>query len=117
MAAYNQITLSATQLPPDSFGLLLVSRTQGFIANPGGSFGNICIVQAIGRYVGPGEVQDSGAAGRIDLTIDLNAMPQPTGFDVAAAGDEWNFQLWHRDSNPFGSANSNFTRGLSVVLR
>ncbi len=117
LVAYNQITLSATQLPPDSFGMFIVSRMQGFIANPGGSFGNICLADPIGRYRGPGQVQDSGPAGQIDLAIDLLAMPQPTSFEVAVAGDEWNFQLWHRDVDAFGAVTSNFTKGLSIVLR
>ena len=117
LVAYNQITLSATQLPMDSFGVMITSRIQSFFANPGGSFGNICLGGPIGRYIGPGQVQNSGLAGRIDLTIDLNAMPQPSGFDVALAGDEWNFQLWHRDFGFSGVAGSNFTNGLSVTLR
>ena len=117
VVSYNQVTLSATQLPTDSFGLFITSRTQGFVANPGGSSGDICLGGMIGRYVGPGEVQDSGSAGRIDLSIDLNAMPQPTGFDVALAGERWNFQLWHRDVTLSGTPTSSFTQGLTVLLR
>ena len=111
--ADNDLTLSATDLPTSSFGLFLVSRTQGFDANPAGSAGNLCLGGEVGRFDGSGRVMDSGALGVIDLTIDLTAIPQRVGFEATVAGDQWNFQLWHRDSSPSGPT-SNFTNGLQI---
>ncbi len=113
VVANNDVTLSVDDLPVNSFGFFIVSPDQGFVPNPGGSSGNLCLAGAIGRYVGPGQVQNSGGAGMISLAIDLNAIPSPTGFIVAAPGDTWNFQLWHRDSD-MGTPTSNFSNGTSV---
>ena len=67
----------------------------------------------IGRYVGPGQVLNSGAQGSISLTLDLTALPQPTGFVAVQAGQTWNWQTWFRDS-AMGLATSNFSDGLQI---
>ena len=110
------MTLEASSLPTSAFGFFLVSDTQGFTAMPGGSMGNLCLAGSIGRYVGPGEIQNSGAAGAISLAIDLTSVPQPTGPVAVVAGETWNFQAWTRDSVG-GQATSNFTDGLSIVFQ
>ena len=110
----NDLTLVAGNLPLNSFGYFLTSRASGFTANPGGSQGNLCLTGNIGRYVGPGQIQNSGATGSISLTLDLAAMPSPTGSVSAAAGENWYFQLWHRDANP--TIESNFTDSARVLL-
>ena len=99
----------------DRFSFFLTSRTQGFSANPGGSQGNLCLAGAIGRYVGPGQIQSSGATGSITLQLNLGAMPQPTGPVAAVAGQTWNFQAWYRDAVA-GTPTSNFTDGLRVTF-
>ena len=38
----DDVTLIADDLPMNSFGFFLTSQTQGFVANPGGSSGNLC---------------------------------------------------------------------------
>ena len=48
--ADDDLTIHADQLPPGQATLFLVSRTQGFIANPGGSFGNLCLGGQVGRF-------------------------------------------------------------------
>jgi hypothetical protein len=60
----NDLVLQTTNMPLNSFGYYLTSQTQGFIANPGGSQGNLCVAGSIGRYVGPGQIQNSGGDGR-----------------------------------------------------
>lgn len=112
----NDLTLTAADLPPSSFGFFLASQTQGSVANPGGSQGILCLGGAIGRFVGPGEIKNSGPNGEFSLALDLTALPSPTGFVVALPGQTWNFQAWHRDSVG-GSAVSNFTDGLSTTLQ
>ena len=116
VAADNNLTLNTSNLPANSFAFYLAGQVQGFAANPGGSQGNLCLSGSIGRYVGPGQIQQANAAGTISLAIDLTQVPQPTGFVSAAAGDTWNFQAWYRDAIG-GSATSNFTDGLSVTFQ
>ena len=110
------MTATASNLPQNAFGFFVTSLAQGLVMNPGGSSGNLCLGGAIGRYVGPGQIMNSGSAGEISLGIDLTMIPSPTGFVVAAPGDNWNYQLWFRDSNAMGST-SNFTEGYSVTFQ
>ncbi|MEZ6015153.1 MAG: hypothetical protein R3F49_08575 [Planctomycetota bacterium] len=114
-AADNDVTLMAGDLPLNAFGFFLVAPNQGFNANPGGSQGNLCLSGNIGRYVGPGQVLNSGALGEFALILDLTQTPTPNGFISVMAGDTANFQAWYRDS-VMGSATSNFTNGLEVTF-
>ena len=115
IVAQNGLSLSAQSLPNNIFGFFICSSMQGFVMNPGGSTGNLCLGGEIGRYVGPGQVQNSGVVGRIDLAIDVTNVPTPTGSVSLTAGTTWNFQLWHRDGSPAGPT-SNFTDGTSVLF-
>ena len=108
----NDLSLHGTGLPANAFAYFVTSMTEGFVANPGGSQGNLCLGGAIGRYIGAGQVQNSGGSGQIGLTLDLDTTPTPTGLVAAQAGETWHFQAWHRD---IGST-SNFTDALRVVL-
>jgi hypothetical protein len=111
----NDVTLTASSLPVNAFGFFVVSRDQGFVMNPGGSSGNLCISGSVGRYVGPGQIQNSGAGGAFSLALDLMAIPQPTGSIGTAPGDTWNFQTWYRDAVG-GVPTSNFTQGLEIMF-
>lgn len=113
VAADNDITLTADMLPNNAFGFFITSQTQGFVMNPGGSEGNLCLAGDIGRYVGMGQIQNTGMTGSFSLALDLTQTPQPTGFVSVAAGETWNFQGWFRDSSMTGPT-SNFTEGLSI---
>ncbi len=111
----NSMAMEAFDLPPNAFGFFITSQTQGFVPGPGNSLGNLCLSGAIGRYVGPGQIQNSGPMGSFSLPIDLLAIPQPTGFVSVTPGQTWNFQTWHRDFAG-GMATSNFTDGTSVMF-
>ena len=113
--AANDVTLVATQLPMNAFGFFIASRQRGFVATPGGSAGNLCLSGSIGRYVGPGQIQSTGATNSFSLTIDLTSIPQPTGSVSAMAGEAWSFQAWHRDS-VIGIPTSNFTDGVRITF-
>ena len=113
--AANDLMLEGVGLPTNAFGFFLTSRSQGFVQNPGGSQGNFCLGGAIGRYIGPGQIQSSGPLGRISLVIDNTQVPQPSGAVSVQPGETWNFQLWHRDSVG-GSVTSNFTDGYEIVF-
>ena len=79
------------------------------------SQGVLCLGGAIGRYVGPGEILNSGSGGSFSLQLDLGQTPSPTGFVSIQAGETWNFTAWHRDAVG-GTTTSNFTDGLEVVF-
>lgn len=110
----NDVTLTTVSMPANAFGFFITSQTQGFAANPGGSEGNLCLGGAVGRYVGPGQILNSGAGGMISIAIDLTNTPQPTGSVAVVAGETWNFQTWFRDSASGGGATSNFSDGLQI---
>jgi hypothetical protein len=113
VAANNGLTLIADNLPNNAFGYFLTSLTQGSTPQPGGSLGVLCLGGSIGRYVGPGQIKNTGATGSFELLLDLTQTPTPTGFVAVMAGETWNFQTWHRDSVG-GTAVSNFTDALEV---
>ncbi len=112
----DDVTLVATLLPPSSNGFFLTSRREGFAANPGGSSGNLCLAGSIGRFVGPGQILNSGAAGTFSLVLDLGSLPQPAGSVAAQVGETWRFQAWYRDQT-LGLPTSNFTDGVALTFR
>ncbi len=111
-AADNNVTLIARNLPSLEFGFFLTSLTQGFVANPGGSQGNLCLAGDLGRYNMP--VLQSNASGILAQAIDLTMTPTGAGPTSILAGETWNFQAWHRDLNP--GPVSNLTDGLSILF-
>ena len=115
VATVNDLTLTATSLPNNAFGYFLTSQTQGFTMNPGGSQGNLCLGGNIGRYVGPGQIKNTGNDGTMSLLLDLTMTPTPTGLVAMQLGETWNFQAWHRDSVG-GMSTSNLTNAVSVTI-
>ncbi|MEM6672272.1 MAG: hypothetical protein AAF726_05480 [Planctomycetota bacterium] len=109
----NDVTLTASSLPLNTFGFFLTSLDQGFVSNPAGSQGNLCLAGSIGRYVAAGEIQNSGLGGEISLTIDLTSTPTPIGPVAVAPGQTWNFTAWYRDS-VMATATSNFADGYEI---
>lgn len=96
----NSFTIAALGVTPNQFGIFLVSRTSGFAPLAGGS---LCLTGTIGRYVGPGEIQDSGPDGRLSISADLTRIPQGGTLAPAQPGETWAFQAWFRDT--VGEAN------------
>jgi len=109
----NDVRLRSESLPTGSSVLFLAGRNRGLVANPGGSSGILCLASPIGRY--SNLVQNAGALGVAELSLDLTSLPGPTGFIAAQAGETWNFQAWYRDANP--TPTSNFTDGVSFVVQ
>jgi hypothetical protein len=114
--ASNDLVLEASNLPPNAFTFFLTSRSQGSVVMPGGSQGTLCLSGSIGRFVGPGQIQNSGSGGAVTLPIDLTRQPTPMGPVAVAAGETWYFQAWHRDAVS-GTPTSNFTDGLAVQFQ
>ena len=103
--------LHATDLPLKKFGYFLASETQGFVANPGGSQGNLCLGGQIGRFTK--HTQKSGPGGYFMIQVNLMRIPTTPPHSVMA-GETWNFQAWFRDNNP--GKTSNFTDAVSVLF-
>ena len=111
-AAANNLTLEASSLPNNQFGIFVTSLTQGFVPGAGGtSNGNLCLGGALGRFSQPSQILNTGSNGSFDLVVDTTMMPQGSGFVTIMPGDTWSFQAWHRD--PVG-VGSNFTDGLEI---
>ncbi len=111
--ADNNVTLACAGLPTNAFGYFITSQVQGFVANPNGSAGNLCVTGNIGRYAG--NILSSGATGSVSLAIDLMAVPAPTMSYAVVPGDTVFFQYWHRDGSPAGPT-SNFSEGLEIAF-
>lgn len=114
-ASANELRLMVTGMPYGSAGFFMTSRTQGFVARPAGSSGNLCLGGAIGRFIAPGQVRPSGTTGVIALRVDMTRMPTPSGPVVVQAGETWRFQAWYRDSE-LGVATSNFSDAVAVTF-
>lgn len=116
VAADNGLSLTVTGLPSNRFGFFLNSQAQGFVSQPGGSQGNLCLGGSIGRYSGAGQIRNSGPAGEFSLALNLNATPTPGGLVSIQAGQTWYFQAWYRDTVA-GAASSNFSNGYRVPFQ
>lgn len=113
-AAANHMRLECTEMPLNTVGYFLTSTTQGYIPNPAGSSGNLCLGGSIGRYAS--QIMNSGATGSIGLQVDLASIPTPTGSVAGAPGQSWSFQCWFRDAAG-DVATSNFSNGVAVTLQ
>ena len=111
------MTLTASSIPNDAFGYFLTSMDQGFTPMPGGiSVGNLCLGGNTGRYLGVGQIVNSGTTGTLTITVSTDDTPQGAVFVPILPGQTWNFQAWFRDALPGGAPTSNFTDGRSVTF-
>ncbi|MEM8713043.1 MAG: hypothetical protein AAGG01_19010 [Planctomycetota bacterium] len=111
-----RVELRASSLPAATFGFSLTSQTQADVTGLPGSVGRLCLGGAVGRFVGPGQVQSTGSEGAFGLAVDLSAFPQPTGAVAVQPGETWSFQAWHRDVLSSGGLTSNLTSALAVTF-
>lgn len=112
--AFNNVTLTASQLPPQQFGIFFVGRARGQFTVA--MSGNICVSGPIGRYAQPGQIQQADASGAVTFAIDVTAIPTPVSFQAAQPGETYMFQFWHRDVGP-GALISNFTQALEITFQ
>lgn len=109
--AGNCLRLDAIDLPDGTVhGLFLASLTPGFVPNPGGSSGDLCLVGQILRFQPPDGAWSGAAA--LSASIDLGDLPPPHDGAVLP-GDTWYFQTWFRDQP---DQTSNFTNATSVTF-
>ncbi len=105
-------TLRASAMPLNQFGYFLAGLGSTPFTPPGSS-GVFCIGgAAFGRYNQGIEVFFTGTTGDAILDIDPTSLRGPAGPIVVTAGQEWNFQSWHRENG----GDSNFTNVVRIVF-
>ena len=104
----NDFHLAAFGVTSQQFGLFLNAPAAGFVPNPAGSNGNLCLGGAIGRF----PVSNTGVYRSARVQVDLNAQPRPAGPTPVAAGETWYYQFWYRE----GAGGSNFTDAIAVTF-
>jgi len=111
-ASDNDLTLSATGMPPMQFGIFLTSMTQA--ATPVAS-GTLCLGGNIIRFQGAGQILQADANGEYSLQIDTTALPAgvPTPIN---AGDTYSFTTWFRDVDPMTGNTANFSDGVEITF-
>ena len=113
--AVNNLTLTVEDLPLNQGVLLVNSPEKIFVANPGGSQGNLCISSSdLGRHVN--DILNSGATGTASLALDLTNIPTANGLTSVIAGETRYWQAWYRDVDGTGSATSNFSSAIGVTF-
>lgn len=110
----NDLTLVATGLVPGTFGFLVTSQEDGFLAAPGGSAGDLCIASLVmGRY--SFAMQSADASGRMVQAIDLTQVPGPDALVPVLAGETRYWQLWYRMPLAGGGGQtSNFSSAVRI---
>ena len=98
------LTFTATQLPANKFGILVMSKSTGFFNLGGGGQGILCLGGPFYRInQNPANIFLSNGAGVASTMLNFNTLPQG---QVFMAGDTWHFQLWYRDQNPMNTSNT-----------
>ncbi|MEM8714017.1 MAG: VCBS repeat-containing protein [Planctomycetota bacterium] len=115
-ADWNEVLLVASRLPENQLTIFMASMTRDRLSATPGSRGTLCLGGAVGRFLGPGEVQSSGPDGRATLRIDTQRIPQPSGAIPVTAGSTWFFQAWHRDAEN-GQPVSHYTQARRATFQ
>lgn len=118
VAANNDVSLVATGLPINSVGFFIVGETRDLVHNPGGSQGDLCVGGKIGRFNGPGQIQNSGSTGAYSIQLDLTQFPMNPN-QMVMAGQTWRFQSWYRMPLPPvpNNSDSDFTNAVEIVFQ
>ena len=118
------ITVTATNVPPNINGYLIVGAADNLVANPPGAKGTLCVVGGCqGRY--GTDIQSSGSGGTYSTDIKNPAtacgmmgsgdycLPGGCGPSNIQPGDTWYFQYWHRQPM---MAPASFTSAIEVTF-
>lgn len=111
----DNVLLRGSQLPPQVFGVFVVSSELASTPIPLGA-GHLCLSGTIGRYSRPGEIFSADASGVVTMPVDLAAIPQASAVVAAQAGDTWRFQAWYRDVMN-GAPVANLTEGVAITIQ
>ena len=111
-AAAGELILRADGVPTNSFAYFFVGTARVQSVAPSG---DLCAGGNLGRFVGPGQIMNSGMTGTIAVTINTAAIPgNPSS--VAMPGSTYYFQLWNRDAIG-GLPSSRFSDTAAVTFR
>ncbi|MCP3916107.1 MAG: hypothetical protein GY711_11165 [bacterium] len=106
------VTILVGDVPAGQFGYLIAARTPANFM-PAGSNGFVCVGPGgIGRYNGPGQVQQGPA---FQLAVGGQAVPTNPAMPILA-GDTWYWQCWHRDT-PAGGQQNNLTGAVGITFQ
>ncbi len=108
--AHNELTLTASNLPPGELALGFYGLEQTWI--PAGD-GTLCVAPGmVGFYLRLGLPVGVGSDGMISFPIDLNAPPSSAG--LILPGSSWCFQLWFKDRG--GTVGYSFSDAYEVTF-
>jgi hypothetical protein len=112
LAAAGEFELTASDLPNNSFGYFLVGTQVGLVATP---IGEVCVGGNIGRFVGPGQIMNTGSNGSYTLTI-VGPFPGNPATAIAS-GSTYVFQSWNREPFLNPPTNSRLSDAVSILFR
>lgn len=115
-ASSNDLMLWATDLPANTFAMILSSRQTAMQPGFGGSLGTLCLGSPLGRFSALDQIRAVGPLGRMSLRVDTTAIPDGAGVSAALPGESWHFQCWYRDRSG-STAVSNLTSARTVVFQ
>ena len=109
VVADDDLTLRATQLPPESnIGYFIMGQGMNTFVPPGSS-GPICVSPGLLRFLPPVN-NTTELNGGFERTVGTSG---PVSGNITP-GSTWNFQAWHRD---FLGGDSNLTDAVSVTFQ
>ena len=111
-AATGQLFGQVSDLPAGQAGILLAGTQTGFVMNPGGSQGNLCLGGSLARFNQSIYFPDSN--GQVEIPIDMGQIPTNPAQPILA-GQTWHFQYWTRDFVN-GASTSNFSSARAVMF-
>lgn len=118
LAASGSLTFLAGDLPSGASAILLAAPSRSSVPVFPGGDGVLCLGGTVGLYDAPAQIARVDSAGRASFPVALSSIPDGLGgFVAGVTGDVWNFQCWHRDRRLDGTATTNFTTAMEVVLR
>ena len=112
LAAVNEIELTASNLPIQSFGYFFVGTQQGLVATP---VGEVCVGGNIGRFVGLGQIMNGGSNGSYPLTVTGPIPGNPA--TAVVSGSTYIFQSWNREPILQPPANSRLSNAVRIQFR
>jgi len=75
----------------------------------------VAVNGTVTNFCAPLVPNSTGAMGSFQIAVDNRSPPQPNGKVAAQAGEQWNFQAWHRHSLG-GQALANFADAVAVTF-
>ncbi len=104
------LALLAEDLPPSTFGAVLVSDGMDSLPGFQGGQGTLCLAQPFALFTD--SIRQTGVAGSFQVEVHWESLP---GFGMAQVGQTYHFQSWFRDRNP--GPTTNMTDAVAILLQ